>query len=100
MKKIIMIAAACGMAAMFTACGDDSSTSAGGGSKACMFTYSDGTKQCGSSGLFLYTCGEASDNVTSTFVDGCPDGGLKCVDGDGDVTYVYGEDECPFYLAN
>jgi len=92
-----MIAAACGMAAMFTACGDDSSTSAPS-SKACLYTYTDGVKHCGSSGLFLYGCGEPGTGYTSQVVEGCPAGGLECKNSSGEIINVYGEETCPAVL--
>ena len=97
MKKIILALAACGMAAMFTACGDDSSSEAPKVVSCNIQTQFLGMK--------MGTCVEApagsvdpseceadgEEGVTATLGNGCPSGSvLKCLQ-NGTTMYMYGE---------
>lgn len=100
MKKFFMILASLGIAATFSACGDDSSSSpsaSNGGNKsgkACLNTFNDGEIRCFTHESVEFLCGGSSSELkSSVLVDACPEGyTMECPDivGDG-VTYFYRE---------
>ncbi|MCQ2055652.1 MAG: hypothetical protein MJY82_10260 [Fibrobacter sp.] len=113
MKKIITIVAVFGLAMAFTACGDDSSSNPGpnmgpknnADNKACLISYSDGSKRCNMGTSAVMFCGGtgSSDGVsfTSEAVADCPAGeNVKCADTDGSLSYFYDATmtECPSWL--
>ncbi len=120
MKKIVTMVAVFGLAMAFTACGDDSSSNPGSNagtdgpiiepknnadSKACLISYSDGTKRCNTGASAVMLCGGtgSSDGVsfTSEAVADCPAGeNVKCADTDGSLSYFYDATmtECPSWL--
>lgn len=103
MKKFILAVAMLGLASMFVACSDDSSspTSSNGGDggnksgKACLNTFTDGEIRCFTHESVEFLCGGTSSTLeSSVLVDACPSGyTMECPDvvGDG-VTYFYRED--------
>lgn len=118
MKKIALALATLGMAAMFTACGDDSSSSGGKVISCDVKTEMEflGIK------MSTHTCGEAVSTsanvadlnegcvsveefgVTATKGDGCPSGEVKKCEGDGVTSYFYDDDakgmDCEKLMAN
>lgn len=108
MKKFFMILASLGIAATFSACGDDSSSSPSasnggdnggnnGGSKsgkACLNTFNDGEIRCFTHESVEFLCGgSSSDLKSSVLVDACPEGyTMECPNDVGEgVTYFYRE---------
>lgn len=104
MKKIITIAATLCIAAAFTACGDDSSTSSGGSSGFCLTTYDDGYMECSNNSISMTLCGGSGSANGSSFssskVSTCPEGAsLTCNEQDGATTAYYNGslNTCPTY---
>lgn len=114
MKKIALVFAAMGMAAMFTACGDDSSSTGSGSGSLLSCDMKMHMSYGGIMDVSTHTCAEM-DNTASNKANvdercvsqqeedegvvmemtakkgsGCPSGSvLKCTDEDGVTTYFY-----------
>lgn len=105
MKKMIMIAAAFGIAMAFTACGDDSSSSSSGSSGGfCLTTYGDGSMDCSNSSISMTLCGGSGSmdgtSFSSSTVAACPENPtLSCTESDGATTNYYNtiQNSCPTY---
>lgn len=114
MKKIALVFAAMGMAAMFTACGDDSSSTGSGSGSLLSCDMKMHMSYGGIMDVSTHTCAEMANTAENkTEVDencvsqseseegvvmemtakkgsGCPSGAVqKCLDEDGVMTYFY-----------
>lgn len=96
MNKIILLSVFA-VAAMFTACSDDSSSSAS--SKACVYKYNGQVTNCTANADMIE---EMCQGDNAELVENCPAGyTVECPTGDKmfGTEYYYGMDKCPAFLA-